>query len=42
MQAGENMLLQFRDVRNELGAGNDIFNRASGWRSTCRSPPAAT
>lgn len=29
VQAGENMLLQFRDVRNELGAGNDIFNRAS-------------
>lgn len=28
-QAGMNLLLQFRDVRNEVGQGNDIFDRAS-------------
>jgi cell wall-associated NlpC family hydrolase len=29
IQAGMNMLLTFRNVRNEVGKGNDIFNRAS-------------
>lgn len=28
-QAGLNLLLQFKNVRNEVGAGNDIFNQAS-------------
>jgi hypothetical protein len=27
IQASENLLLTFRDVRNEAGAGNDIFNQ---------------
>jgi hypothetical protein len=26
---GENMLLTFRDIRNEVGKGNDIFDRAT-------------
>jgi hypothetical protein len=29
IQAGENMLLTFKSIRNEVGAGNDIFNQAS-------------
>lgn len=29
VQAGENILLTFRGVRNEVGAGNDIFTRAT-------------
>ena len=29
IRSGENMLLTFRNVRNEVGKGNDIFNRAS-------------
>lgn len=29
IKAGMNMLLTFRNVRNEVGRGNDIFNRAS-------------
>jgi hypothetical protein len=29
VQAGQNMLLTFRNVRNEAGKGNDIFNQAS-------------
>lgn len=29
VQAGENVLLTFTSVRNEVGKGNDIFNRAS-------------
>lgn len=29
VQAGENVLLTFRNVRNEIGQGNDIFSRAS-------------
>lgn len=29
VQAGENMLLTFKGVRNEVGAGNDIFNQAT-------------
>ena len=28
IQAGENMLLTFKNIRNEVGAGNDIFNQA--------------
>lgn len=27
--AGENVLLSFRNIRNETGAGNDIFNQAT-------------
>jgi phage-related protein len=29
VQAGENMLLTFTNVRNEVGRGNDIFNQAT-------------
>ena len=29
IQSSLNMLLTFKQVRNELGAGNDVFNRAS-------------
>jgi uncharacterized protein YukE len=29
IQSGENMLLTFKNVRNEAGAGNKIFNQAS-------------
>ena len=29
IQAGSNMLLTFRNVRNEAGKGNDIFNQAN-------------
>jgi hypothetical protein len=29
IQSGENLLLSFRNVRNETGKGNDIFNQAS-------------
>jgi hypothetical protein len=29
IQAGENMLLTFKNIRNEAGAQNDIFNQAS-------------
>ena len=29
IQAGENLLLTFKNVRNEVGAGNDIFTRAT-------------
>jgi hypothetical protein len=29
VQAGENLLLTFTNVRNEVGKGNDIFNQAS-------------
>ena len=29
IQSGQAVLLQFRDVRNEVGDGNDIFDRAS-------------
>ena len=28
VQASENLLLTFRDIRNEVGEGNDIFNQA--------------
>jgi hypothetical protein len=28
-QSAENQLLAFRNIRNEVGAGNDIFNRAT-------------
>ncbi|MEJ7824914.1 MAG: hypothetical protein WKF48_05770 [Solirubrobacteraceae bacterium] len=30
IQSGANLLLTFKKVRNETGAGNDIFNRATG------------
>jgi hypothetical protein len=29
IQSGENMLLTFRDIRNEVGKGNDIFDQAT-------------
>jgi hypothetical protein len=29
IQAGSNILLTFKDIRNEAGKGNDIFNRAN-------------
>lgn len=29
IQSGQNMLLTFKGIRNEVGAGNDIFNQAS-------------
>jgi hypothetical protein len=29
IQAGENLLLQFRNVKNTLGEGNDVFTQAS-------------
>lgn len=29
IQSGENLLLTFRGIRNEVGAGNDIFDRAT-------------
>jgi hypothetical protein len=29
IQSGENLLLTFRNIRNEVGAGNDIFNQAT-------------
>jgi phage-related minor tail protein len=29
VQSGENMLLTFRNIRNEAGKGNDIFNRST-------------
>lgn len=29
IQAGENMLLTFRNIRNEIGKDNDIFNQAT-------------
>ena len=29
IQSGQNMLLTFKNVRNEVGKGNDIFNQAS-------------
>lgn len=29
IQSGQNMLLTFKNVRNEVGAGNDIFNQAT-------------
>jgi hypothetical protein len=30
IQSGENLLLTFTNVRNEVGKGNDIFNQATG------------
>jgi hypothetical protein len=30
IQSGANMLLTFKNVRNEAGKGNDIFNKATG------------
>jgi len=30
IQSAENMLLTFKNVRNEVGKGNDIFNQATG------------
>lgn len=30
IQSGQNMLLTFTNVRNELGEGNDVFDRATG------------
>ena len=30
VKSGENMLLTFTNVRNEVGKGNDIFNQATG------------
>lgn len=30
IQGGANLLLTFKNVRNEVGKGNDIFNRANG------------
>lgn len=30
IQAGENVLLTFTNVKNEVGAGNDIFDQATG------------
>jgi len=30
IRSGENMLLTFTNVKNEVGAGNDIFNQATG------------
>jgi hypothetical protein len=30
IQSSENLLLTFRDVHNEVGKGNDIFNQATG------------
>ena len=30
IQGGENLLLTFTRVRNEVGAGNDVFDRATG------------
>jgi hypothetical protein len=29
IQAGENLLLTFKNVRNEVGKGNDVFNQAT-------------
>lgn len=29
IKSGENLLLTFKNVRNEIGKGNDVFNRAS-------------
>jgi len=29
IQTGENLLLTFKNVRNEVGAGNDVFNQAT-------------
>ena len=29
IQSGANLLLTFKNVRNEVGAGNDVFNRAT-------------
>ena len=29
IQGGENLLLSFRNIRNEVGKGNDIFNQAT-------------
>ena len=41
IQSGENLLLTFTDIRNEVGKGNDIFNQATTDRlhPTC---PVAT
>jgi cell wall-associated NlpC family hydrolase len=30
IQSGENLLLTFRNIRNEAGKGNDVFNQATG------------
>lgn len=30
IQSSTNLLLTFRDVKNEVGAGNDVFNQAQG------------
>jgi hypothetical protein len=31
VQAGANLLLTFKNVRNELGKGNDVFSQATGY-----------
>ena len=36
IQSGENMLLTFTRIRNEVGDGNDIFNQATRPPWTCR------
>jgi hypothetical protein len=33
VQTGENMLLTFTNIRNEVGKGNDVFNQATKIRS---------
>lgn len=42
IQSGENMLLTFRNIRNEAGKGNDIFDQPPRPRSTCQSQWAKT
>jgi hypothetical protein len=50
VHSGENMLLTFTNVRNEVGKGNDIFDQATktmldmshAWASRRRRPPSSS
>ena len=39
IKSGENMLLTFTNIRNEVGKGNKIFTQATKGHSTWRWPP---
>jgi hypothetical protein len=41
IQSGENLLLTFTNVRNEVGKGNDIFDQATRRSPTCRRRPGS-
>jgi hypothetical protein len=35
IQSGQNLLLTFKNIRNEAGKGNDIFNQTTSIMTTC-------